>query len=110
MNAAGQPLPPASVLEPSPLLNAELPEWLALHFQTNAKGNWESPQVLAENLSNNLRQAQVQLDLGNVTPRRAELLGALKKHSPAALFDRLPEVGEPPQAVELAQQREQQQF
>jgi signal transduction histidine kinase len=33
-----------SVLEPSPLLHAELPAWMRLHFQVDA-GGWESPQA-----------------------------------------------------------------
>src|SRR5262245_1375986 len=35
-----------SVLEPSPLLSDELPDWIVLHFQADALGHWESPQVL----------------------------------------------------------------
>src|SRR5262245_64164067 len=40
LNTACQAMPPGSVLELSPLLNAELPDWMALHFQCTAKGNW----------------------------------------------------------------------
>ena len=59
LDAGGTPAPPGSVLEPSPLLHAELPPWMLLHFQTDDHG-WESPQVL----SNALRHTPVGGDVG----------------------------------------------
>src|SRR5262245_50911449 len=51
----GMTCQPGSVLVPSPLLNAELPDWMVLHFQTTAAGPWRSPQVLSEALATRLR-------------------------------------------------------
>lgn len=80
-----------TVLVPSPLLNAGLPDWMLLHFQTTAERNWRSPQVLSPELER-LRLPAAHLDLGNVTPARAALLDELKKHyAPTEMFARLPE-------------------
>jgi hypothetical protein len=38
-----------TVLELTPLLSANLPDWMLLHFQINVKG-WESPQAPSERL------------------------------------------------------------
>ncbi|HEY1377414.1 MAG TPA: HAMP domain-containing sensor histidine kinase [Gemmataceae bacterium] len=87
--------PPGTVWVPSPLLNAGLPDWMLLHFQTTAEGNWRSPQVLNQILCDGLCRPQLHLDMTNVTPARAELLGELKKHyAPANLLARLPEGGD----------------
>jgi signal transduction histidine kinase len=106
MNIQGQALPPGSVLEPSPLLSAEIPSWIALHFQTNADGDWQSPQVLSDNLATRFRQAQIRLDLCNVTPQRAELLIALKQYAASDLFKQLPDLGEPPPLADETQQQQ----
>jgi signal transduction histidine kinase len=90
---------PGAVLEPSPLLNAELPPWMLLHFQTAAAPDggmseiaWESPQVLppepnadaspsrAVNLRRLLREHHV--PLSNVTADRAAWLGRLAEALP----------------------------
>jgi signal transduction histidine kinase len=71
-NNRGQRLTAGDVLEPSPLLNAELPNWMVLHFQTDATAvGWDSPQVLSQKLNRILDKAQVPLD--NVTPSRDRL-------------------------------------
>jgi signal transduction histidine kinase len=98
MNIAGQAVAPGSVLEPSPLLNAEMPSWIALHFQTSADGKWQSPQVLNDNLAAKFQQAQIRLDLSNVTPQRAQLLAALQQYPVSAMLARLPNLGEEPGA------------
>jgi signal transduction histidine kinase len=83
--------PAGSVLIPSPLLNAGLPDWMALHFQATADGKWRSPQVLTPSLKG-LRAPQLHLDLSDVTPDRAKLLELLAKHySAAELVARVPE-------------------
>jgi signal transduction histidine kinase len=93
--AAFTAYPPYSVLVPSPLLTAELPDWMALHFQTTAKGNWFSPQVVPAQVVARLRLPQLHLDLKNVTPHRAELLADLSAHQPPTdLLTRLPENGD----------------
>lgn len=108
MNIQGQALPPGSVLEPSPLLNADMPSWIALHFQTTADGKWQSPQVLSESLAARFQQAPIRLDLCNVTPQRAELLAALKQYSAGELLKQLPDIGEPAPAPDDIQQQQQQ--
>jgi signal transduction histidine kinase len=62
------------VLEPSPLLNNDLPDWMLLHFQT-AEGTWGSPQVLSSYTCGQLARNSV--NVTNVTPRRAHLLEEL---------------------------------
>src|SRR5712692_3983597 len=47
INPSGLVCPPGNVLEASPLLDAELPDWILLHFQTGEDSGWESPQVLS---------------------------------------------------------------
>ena len=41
-------MPAGTILLPSPLLDAELPDWLLLHFQANRAGVWRSPEVPSE--------------------------------------------------------------
>jgi hypothetical protein len=82
LDGNGRPLPPGSVVEPSPLLNTELPSWMLLHFQTDT-GGWESPQVLSRTLHARLAQRFVRLPLGNVTDERRALLAELNRDLPA---------------------------
>src|SRR5690606_36329345 len=42
---SGQCLPPGVVLQASPLLDADLPAWMLLHFQIQEPEGWVSPQV-----------------------------------------------------------------
>jgi signal transduction histidine kinase len=85
LRADGQPFQQGAVIEPSPLLSAEFPEWLRLHFQVELDddmGGWESPQVhngaLRRRLTNTLSNNQ----LTNVTDDRRELLNRLEKAVP----------------------------
>ncbi len=80
-DASGSPWPSGSVLESSPLLNAELPSWMLLHFQTDARG-WESPQVLSPSLRRWLSRATGKTQPLNTTPERDRLLGELGKSLP----------------------------
>jgi signal transduction histidine kinase len=68
----------ASVLEPSPLLSAELPEWMLLHFQTDNLSNWGSPQVPTAETVRRLGDLGMPLNLLNITPQRQNLLAELK--------------------------------
>ena len=45
LDSKGFACSPGTVLEPSPLLDADLPDWMLLHFQTSEESGWESPQV-----------------------------------------------------------------
>src|SRR5437762_878864 len=67
-----------SILEPSPLLSVELPDWILLHFQTDASGHWESPQVLTPAWSKRFKTLSVPAALTNVTGERRRLLDNLK--------------------------------
>lgn len=46
LNPDGTHYRPQSVLQPSPLLTAELPEWELLHFHISDQTGWSSPQVI----------------------------------------------------------------
>jgi signal transduction histidine kinase len=76
----GTPWPPGSVLELSPLLNAELPEWMLLHFQFDKDSGWRSPQVLSPGLVQRLRHAEIPSPLTNASPGRTQLLTTLSQH------------------------------
>jgi signal transduction histidine kinase len=52
----GNQIPPGTVLELSPLLNADLPEWMLLHFSNSKEAGWWSPQVLSGPLKKNLEK------------------------------------------------------
>jgi signal transduction histidine kinase len=78
----GTPAVPGSVLEPSPLLNADLPDWMVLHFQAAAESGWASPQVLSATLVQRLHNARVDVPSANVTPERARLLSELSGQLP----------------------------
>jgi signal transduction histidine kinase len=79
--ASGFACPTGSVLEPSPLLNVELPSWMLLHFQTDVRG-WESPQVLSPGLRRWLARASGRTPPANATPERERLLADLGKSLP----------------------------
>ncbi|WP_020473305.1 sensor histidine kinase [Zavarzinella formosa] len=73
---------PGSVYLPSPLLTAELPEWMSLHFQIDSGNGWVSPQVVPADLQQLLRKQPIELALNNVTDERARLLETLKTRYP----------------------------
>src|SRR5262245_25556617 len=80
VDRCGAAVTPGTVLVPSPLLGAELPEWVLLHFQGDASG-LESPQVLVGPLATHLRELSDRLPRRNVTPERARLLRQLREES-----------------------------
>jgi signal transduction histidine kinase len=80
----GSSITPGSVLEPSPLLNSEIPDWMLLHFQADETAGWASPQVLSAKLRDHLVDPKVGIALANVTPGRKELLDRLAHHCPPA--------------------------
>jgi signal transduction histidine kinase len=82
VNALGQCCEPGSVIEPSPLLDAEVAPWMLLHFQADRSG-WQSPQVLSAALEKLLRAPGLDLRLRNVTPARKKLLAELGTELPA---------------------------
>ncbi len=70
---------PDTVLEASPLLGTELPDWLLLHFQIDNDGHWASPQVLGPALRQRLTAPGLDVPLDNATPQRERLLAELKQ-------------------------------
>jgi signal transduction histidine kinase len=93
-NNEGVPWQPGTVLEPSPLLSAELPDWMLLHFQVNAELEWASPQVLSPTLVHRLHNDKVQTPLAHVTPQRQHLLAELARSVTAeTLFTRVQQRG-----------------
>jgi signal transduction histidine kinase len=72
------------VMEPSPLLSAELPEWMRLHFQADPSSGWTSPQVLSPPLARVLHQRGVAVSLANVTEGRRRLLAEVGKELASA--------------------------
>jgi signal transduction histidine kinase len=84
----------ATVLEPSPLMGEELPDWLLLHFQTDAGPKWSSPQVLSPKLSKRLAEVGLKVPMTNVTPEREQLLAALRgRIEPTELLAQVEEHG-----------------
>jgi signal transduction histidine kinase len=84
LTATGIACAPGQVFLPSPLLTAEVPDWMRLHFQIDQGGGWTSPQVIPEELQKILRKQPIELALNNVTPERSQLLASLKERFPAA--------------------------
>jgi signal transduction histidine kinase len=83
----GTPYPDGAVYLPSPLLGAELPEWVRLHFQVDLDAGWQSPQVLPQRLTQFLQQPRLGLSLANVTVQRASDLKQLaQQHQPIAVL------------------------
>jgi signal transduction histidine kinase len=78
----GKPLGPGAVREPSPLLSADLPDWMLLHFQVDEENGWDSPQVLAPAVRKRLESAGLSASLADVTPERCGLLDELRTRVP----------------------------
>jgi signal transduction histidine kinase len=78
----GKSFRPGSVVEPSPLLSADLPDWMLLHFQLDAAG-WQSPQALSENISRVLLHPPAKASAANATRDRTDLLNELKRTLPS---------------------------
>jgi signal transduction histidine kinase len=74
---AGKTYPPGTVLEPSPLLTSEVPEWMVLHFQASQVG-WQSPQVLAPALRRSMSRLAHASSLANATTGRQQTLEKLQ--------------------------------
>ena len=67
----------------APLLAADLPDWMQLHFQVDPEASWESPQVLTQGTRLSLRRNWPELPLRNATKARAELMASLVAKFPA---------------------------
>jgi signal transduction histidine kinase len=84
LTSTGIACAPGQVYLPSPLLTAEVPDWMRLHFQVDQTTGWTSPQVVTDDLQKILRKQPIELALNNVTPQREELLSSLKERFPPA--------------------------
>src|SRR5207244_809704 len=73
---------PGTCLEPSPLRDAELPDWVLFHFQTSEESGWESPQVLSSSLTERLKRAKIQIPPMEKIQDRARLVSELGRHFP----------------------------
>jgi len=77
---------PGEFLIPSPLLTAELPDWMLLHFQFDEKNRFTSPQVIPEELQRKLRRQPLELALNNVDQDRRQRLDELRAFDKQADF------------------------
>jgi signal transduction histidine kinase len=80
---------PETALQPSPLLGADLPDWIVLHFQSAGGIYWSSPQIPSENLRKKL--VQMGIELAELDPERSKqralVLGELSQRvSPRELL------------------------
>jgi signal transduction histidine kinase len=82
----GQPSTPGQFYLPSPLMTAEIPPWMILHFQIDTVNGWMSPQVIPESLKTVLRKQPLELCIDNANDPRAQQLTRLKKCYPAHQF------------------------
>lgn len=57
LQRTGKSYASGTVLELSPLVGAELPDWVTLHFQVDADTGWNSPQVLSTAMNKRLAEA-----------------------------------------------------
>ncbi|HXG10921.1 MAG TPA: HAMP domain-containing sensor histidine kinase [Gemmataceae bacterium] len=80
----GNLYPPGSVLELSPLLSTELPDWMLLHFQVDQESGWGSPQVLSRTLRQRLANVAARTPLVNATAQREQTLAELARQLPPA--------------------------
>ena len=77
---------PGDVYLPSPLLTADLPDWMLLHFQVDSSKGWISPQVIPVETQKMLRRQPVELALDNVSDTRKTRLDDLKRAYPMKNF------------------------
>jgi len=94
----GTAWPHGAVIEPSPLLHADLPDWMRVHFQADEESGWESPQVPYGMLRRRLLNPQAHVPQCNLdTEDRRRLLEELEKAVPAkALLATIKERSAPP--------------
>ena len=72
-----------STAGPTPLLAAQLPDWMKLHAQVDSVNGWDSPQVLAPDAAARVTDAWPDLRLRNNTADRAAVLNSLRTKYPA---------------------------
>lgn len=72
-----------STAGPTPLLAAELPDWMKLHVQLDPAAGWGSPQVLEPAACARVADAWPDLPLRNNTAERAGVLAEVKAKFPS---------------------------
>jgi signal transduction histidine kinase len=77
------PFNPGSIVQPSPLLDTLLPDWMSLHFQLDNLNGWQSPQVPSAALYAKLCKQDSSIRLDNVNDARCDLLRLMKEKLPA---------------------------
>jgi signal transduction histidine kinase len=82
LTSKGTAVEPGQVYLPSPLLTADLPKWMQLHFQIDKLNGWMSPQVIPTEIQKTLRKQPIELAIDNVTTDREELLKKLQQKYP----------------------------
>ena len=82
VNADGFACEPGQFLIPSPLMTAQLPDWMLLHFQVDQIKGWTSPQVIPDSLQKMLRKQPIELAMNNVDEAHRKLLNELRAEYP----------------------------
>src|SRR5262245_12781084 len=72
-----------------PLLAANLPGWMTLHFQLDPTDGWSSPQVLPDEIADRMRRAWPDVALRNLNGDRATVCGSLKERFPVGATSEL---------------------
>jgi signal transduction histidine kinase len=83
---SGSACSPGDVYLPSPLLTADLPDWMLLHFQVDPVKGWISPQVIPAETQKMLRKQPIELALNNVDDAHRQRLDDLKRAYPTKNF------------------------
>lgn len=86
VTALGVACEPGQVLIPSPLMTAELPPWMLLHFQVDPIKGWTSPQVVPDALQKTLRKQPLELALNNCDESHKKHLDELRTDYPVRKF------------------------
>ncbi len=65
---------------PSPLMSADVPQWMLLHFELCPEHGWRSPQVLPTSLAQRLSGDPLHLTLSNCTDERKAIIRNLRQY------------------------------
>jgi signal transduction histidine kinase len=86
VNSTGMACEPGQVFLPSPLMTAQLPDWIVLHFEVDAVKGWTSPQVISDGTQKMLQKQPIDLALNNVDDSHRKLLDELRSAYPVTKF------------------------
>lgn len=108
LQRSGKAYDSGSVLELSPLVGVEPPDWVTLHFQTDEETGWNSPQVLSPSINKRLSDvlganSKKSPPSALSNPDRCTALKELAAHlPPEMLITRLHAFDEPPRVENTA--------